>query len=111
MCKCDEVLLMYAVNIHAHHMKYWVPWLDKPCTRAIDWSMISLESMDQYLDLASCVQDALEEFPEDRPAAVGKVMNSLEELEWLDVTRQARKNTATPGIVLINWATHPLVKA
>ena len=111
MSKRDVVLYMYATSIHAYHMRYWVPWLEEPDTRAIEWSMLPLEIQARYLDLASCVQDALEEFPEDHSAAADKAMEYLEELEWLDVTRQARKNTATPGIVLINWATHPLVKA
>lgn len=109
MSKRDVVLYMYAVNIHAYHMRYWVPWLEEPYARAINWSMRSMEGQSRYLDLASCVQDALEAYPEDHLTAAGKVMDYLEELEWLDVTRQAWMDT--PGHVLIDWATHPRVKA
>lgn len=109
MSKRDVVLYMYAINIFYHHARYWVPWLEEPGTQATEWSMLPLEIQARYLDLASCVQDALEEFPEDHLTAAGKVMDSLEELEWLDITRQAWMDT--PGHVLIDWATHPLVKA
>ena len=111
MSKRDVVLRMYAVNIHAHHMRYWVLWLGKPWTLTTTWAMLSLESQSRYLDLASCVQDALEKCPGDQAAAADKVMDYLEELEWLDPVRPGRKALATPGDILINWATHPLGEA